>query len=233
MTQVIKGMMALTLYGINGTNDGNTVQGCRDIYRIFKNDPDVQQTGVAPGNEPYNGKLQFGSGVLDVTIRNLSDSIEAEVDIYTGWFRKSQDNTAVLGSRNPVTDFSNPSAITPIAPGNTGTQIYERGTTLFDGTTALSKTGFHIHRKTKSILAPTQSMFLQHRDPKNHMIDWVRDGVVGYAKKGLTYGMIIVWKPSVLASSEAIVPLAVGTTRKYTYAVVEDNLDRVCKNPPL
>jgi len=103
--------------------------------------------------------------------------------------------------------------------------------TLFDKPAGLSATGYHITRKLKMILAPTQSTFLQHRDPKNHMVDWTNVGDCGFAKKGLTFGVWIIFKPSVTAADNAVVTISVGVTRKYSYAVVEDNVDKISYNP--
>lgn len=222
-----QGAHAMELYGMSGTNDNNNVQGCSDIRRIFKNDPDITKEPLT--NEPKEGKLQFGSGVLDATIRNLSE-FEAEVDIYTGWFRKSQDNAAAIANRNIINDLG--TAGDPINTGNTTLNLGERGATVFDLSEAISKTGYKIYSKKKMVLAPGQSTFIQHRDPKNHMIDWVRDGQFGYAKKGLTYCMLVVFKPTTTAVDDAVVTLSIGCTRKYSYAFVSDNLDLCAKNPP-
>lgn len=222
-----QGAHAMELYGMSGTNDNNDVQGCSDIRRIFKNDPDITKEALT--NEPKEGKLQFASGVLDATIRNLSEH-EAEIDVYTGWFRKSQDNAPAIANRNIINDLGQTGD--PINTGNTTLNLGERGATVFDLSEAISKTGYKIYSKKKMILAPGQSTFIQHRDPKNHMIDWVRDGSLGYAKRGLTFCMLVVFKPTTTAVDNAIVVLSIGCTRKYSYAFVSDNLDLCAKNPP-
>lgn len=221
----------LSLYGVAGSIDSTDVHGFNDLYRIFKNDPEIVQAGAAPGNVPKSGKLQFGSGVLDYTLRNLSADIEAEVDIYTGWFKKDDDAQASKVNTNPIAKyfFAPDDAINT---GNTTQNLYDRGLTLFDKPAGISVTGYHIHKKTKMLLAPGQSTFIQHRDAKNHMIDWTNVQDCGYAKRGLTYGTWICFKPSVTASEDAVATLAVGVTRKYSYAVVEDNVDRLAYNPP-
>lgn len=224
----------LALYGLSGTIDNSgawPVLGMNDMYRIFKNDPDIVQIGAAPGNVPKSGKLQFGSGVLDFTIRNLSDTIEAELDIYFGWFKKDDDPADAKNNTNPIYKYQT-AAVDLVAGGNSQINLGVRGATLFDKPSGLSQTGYHITKKTKMLLAPGQSTFLQHRDPKNHMLDWVNIQDRGYAKRGLTFGAWIVFKPSVTASDDAVVTLGVGCTRKYSYAVVEDNVDRIAYNPP-
>lgn len=223
-------VVCLSLYGIAGTIDGNRTFGFNDMYRVFKNDPDIVQTGAAPGNVPKSGKLQFGSAVLDVTLRNLSADIEMEMDLYYGWFRKDDDATLAKANTNPQYKYDNAPADL-IAPGNTPTNIGERGATLFDKPAGISATGYHITKKVKMILAPGQSTFIQHRDAKNYMVDWTNVQDCGYAKKGLTFGIWVVFKPSVTASTDAVATLGVGATRKYSYAVVEDNLDRIAVNP--
>lgn len=221
----------LSLFGVAGAIDTNQLHGFNDLYRIFKNDPDIIQIGAAPGNVPKSGKLQFGSGVLDFTIRNLSDVIEAELDIYYGWYKKDDDGASAKADTNPLTKYAN-AAADLVNPSNTAVNIGQRGATLFDKPAGLSATGYHITKKFKMILAPGQSTFLQHRDAKNYMIDWTNINDVGYAKKGLTFGVWIVFKPSITAADDAVATLGVGVTRKYSYAKVEDNVDRIAYNPP-
>jgi hypothetical protein len=224
----------LGLYGVNGSNDWTAVgqaavMGFSDLRRIFKNDPDIVKD---INGDPKSGKLQFGSATLDVTLRNLSSDIEIEVDVYYGWFRKNADIKPLIAARNPIDEYQG-APVDLIAGGNTQIQLNERGVTLFDKPSGLSQTGYHIHKKLKLVLAPTQTTFLQHRDPKNHMIDWTASQEYGYAQKGLTFGMCIIYKPTTTVTGTATATLGVGTTRKYTYSVVEDNVDRICKNPPI
>lgn len=227
-------VFCLGLYGVNGTVDGGNgfrVHGWNDIYRIFKNDPDIVQSGAVPGNVPVSGKLQFGSGVLDFTLRNLDPGIEAEVDIYYGYFYKDDDAAQAKADTNPIRRYEFATADV-IRAGNSATNISERGNTLFDKPAGISECGYHVTKKVKMLLAPGQSTFIQHRDPKNHMIDWTNVKDVGYAKRKLTFGIWIVFKPSVTASDDAVSTLSVGVTRKYSYAIVEDNVDRIAYNPP-
>lgn len=224
-------IVCLSLYGFQGSIDSNTGHGHNDLYRVFKNDPDIIQSGAAPGNVPKSGKLQFGSGVLDFTIRNLSADTEAEVDIYYGWYRKDSDQIGVKTDWNPIEKYKNaPGDL--IKTGNTAVNIFNRGATLFDKPSGIAECGYHITKKMKMILAPAQSTFLQHRDPKNHMVSWENNDNLGFAKKGLTFGVWIIFKPSVTAADDAVVTLGFGVTRKYSYALVEDNVDRVALNPP-
>lgn len=228
--------VGLGLYGVNGTLDQTGfatlgVAGFRDLYRIFRNDPDIEQTGVPPGNIPKSGKLQFGSGVLDVTLRNLSADIEIELDVYYGWFKKDSSPSGALINDNPVVEFQN-APVDLVNTGNTAIGLDTRGATLFDKPSGISDTGYHITKKFKMILAPGQSTFLQHRDAKNYMVDWTNVSDCSYARKGLTFGMWLLFKPSVTASDDAVATLGVGCTRKYSYAVVEDNIDRIAYNLP-
>lgn len=169
--------------------------------------------------------------MLDFTLRNLSADFEAEVDIYFGWYKKDDDASRPKNQTNPGFVYQNaPSDL--ILPGNTATSLLNRGHTLFDKPAGLSATGYHITKKTKMLLAPGQTSLLQHRDAKNYMIDWTNVQDCGFAKRGLTFGVWIVFKPSVTATQDATVSLAVGVTRKFSYAVVEDNVDRIAFNPP-
>lgn len=223
--------VVLGLYGVQGSIDGPQTHGFNDLYRIFKNDPDIIQIGAAPGNVPKSGKLQFGSAVLDFTIRNLSDTIEAEVDIYKGWYKKDDDLTSTKATTNPI-DRYNSAAIDLINPSDTNISIQRRGATLFDKPAGLSAIAYHITDKKKLLLAPGQSTFIQHRDAKNYMIDWTNVNDAGFAKRGLTFGVWVVFKPSITASDDASVTLGFGVTRKFSYAVVEDNVDKLSYNPP-
>lgn len=222
--------IALGLYGVNGALDSNNTCGFDDLYRIFKNEPGIQRAGVAPGLIPVSGKLLFGSGVIDYTIRNLSADFEAEVDIYTGWYRSDYEDVALKSANNPITVYQ--SAPSTLIENGGDTNLGQRGVTLFDKPTGISATGYHVHKKMKVLLAPGQSSFYQHRDPGNHIVDWTNVEKVGFAKAKLTYGVWIIFKPTVSSVEDAVITLAVGCTRKYGYTVMEDNVDKVAYNPP-
>lgn len=225
-----QGKLALALYGVAGSVDTVGLHGHNDLYRVFKGDPDIVQIGAAPGNVPKSGKLQFGSAVLDYTIRNLSVDLEMELDIYMGYYKKDDDASLAKVNTNPIFKYDN--APTDAIGGGTPFDLGTRGTTLFDKPAGISATGFHIIKKQKMLLQPGESTFLQHRDYHNHMVDWTNIQDVGYCKRNLTYGVWLVFKPSVTASDDAVVTIGVGVTRKYSYAVLDENVDRISYNPP-
>lgn len=215
---------ACLMYGNQGTTDeASALAGCRDLYRIFQNDPDITRNLADPNNPiPISGKLTFASAVLDLTIRNLAE-IDCEVDVYHVVYQKDQDLKAT-GIDNPVYPFSQGEPLI-INTGNTAVNINERGTTLFDISSALSATRTKILKKVKYYMEPGRSLFIQHRDPKNYVIDVQRIKNTGFGLQGVTFGIIVVHKPTVSNAENLVSTLAIGCTRKYSYTALEENTD--------
>ena len=215
--------VAFCLYGINGSDDNTAQAGYRDIQKIFDNDPQIKQVAVGSpaAYYPKSGKLHFGSAVLDFTLRNLDPNFEAEIDIYYGYHVKDTSivNAVSVVKSSLVQEFVNddPNAI---KSGNTMVRLEGRGTTPFDCSTALSSSGFHVIKKQKVLMEPGKSVFIQHRDAVNHEMDYDSLISLGYAKKKLTYEVLIVFKPTVTTSDESTATIAVGVTRKYSYTVL-------------
>ena len=94
-------------------------------------------------------------------------------------------------------------------------------------------------KKTEVLFASGKSIFIQHRDPSNHVISWESiqqfpedsPGYACYAKKWLTYTVLIVFKKVVGTSSDTTYELSAGVTRKYSYAILADNADACASNP--
>lgn len=214
--------LSFSLYGNRGTSAGNTL-GANDLVRMFSNEPLVSQ-GIGPLN-PKIGKLLFGSAVLDMTINNIGQNA-AEVDIYFGYHTKD------VTSYNIVEDFKDITLEQPINSTipNVTLDILQRGVTPFDLPTGLSQSGFHILKKQKLLIQPGQQSFIQHRDPRNHMVEWTRCKLTGYAIKKLTFTVLLVFKP-VVGFSEGNARLAVGCTRKYSYTANENITDESALNP--
>lgn len=225
-TSGFQGVIWLGLYGNNGTPDNATALiGWKDLNRIYMNDPDIVKQGSPPNEIPISGKLAFGSAVIDITLRNLSE-LDAEVDIYYCVFRKNQDSIAPADD-NPNYYFGNQPVL--INPVNTTLNLGERGATMFDMSHSLSRLGIKILKKQKMVLEPGKSTFIQHRDPMNHVIDAADIVQVGFGLAKLTYGVCVVHKPSVTNVDNAISTIAAGVTRKYSYAALEDNSDACAK----
>lgn len=215
----------IALYGINGTDSGQAA-GYGDVQKIFVNEPAIKSSGGTP-NVAENGVLNFGSAVLDLTLRNTG-LVDAEVDIYYGYHWKDatlENPRNGANTRNLIEDFNNGSFNQSIAVGNPTLDLSVRGCTPFELSTCISASGFKILRKQKILMTPGKSVFIQHRDPKNHRADYVNINKGGYGKKRLTYEVLVVHKPSVDASDELVSTIVCGVTRKYSYTILDWNQD--------
>lgn len=215
--------ISFALYGINGLDDDTgKCCGYRDIQKVFDNDPQIKQVAVGspPAYYPKSGKLHFGSAVLDFTLRNIAEQ-EAEIDIYYGYHLKDTTNVNAVQVVKPslVDEFINDDP-NSIKSGNAMIRLEERGTTPFDCSSALSSSGFHVLKKQKILIEPGKSVFIQHRDANNHEMDYDSLIGLGYAKKKLTYEVLIVHKPTVSTATDLTSTIVVGVTRKYSYTVL-------------
>lgn len=225
-----QGVFSVCLYGVNGTDVANSTLGYRDLFAVFNNEPAIVKT-AAPGSVPLNGVLNFGSGILDITLRNLGEQ-DAEVDVYYGYHWKDTTLTNPRNgsnTRNLIEDFTNGGYNQEIAAGNSTINLGERGATPFDLSSGLSSSGFKVLKKQKILMEPGKSVFIQHKDPKNHRLDWVNLNKGGYAKKGLTYDIMVIHKPAVSSTDDLQSTLAVGVTRKFSYTVLDWNQDENAK----
>lgn len=214
--------LSFCLYGVNGSPDGNNQIGYQDMFKLFDNEPGIKQQAVGSpaANYPASGKLHFNTGVLDFTLRNLGE-VDAEVDIYYGYHVKNVNNINLL---TQVADSLRQHFISttsdPIVSGNTSLGLGLRGVTPFDCSSVLSESGFHILKKQKFNMEPNKSVFIQHRDANNHQLDQDDLSTIGYAKRKLTYEVLIVHKPSVTSVDNAVSTIGVGVTRKYGYSIL-------------
>lgn len=215
-----QGFCSVALYGVNGAPDGNNAIGYQDMLKLFDNDPDIKQQAVSGVNFPSGGKLHFNTAVIDLTLRNLGE-IDQEVDVYYGYHIKNANNVNILGqiSDSLYQSFVNTTS-DPIVPGNTSIGLGLRGTTPFDCSSVLSESGFHVLKKQKLVITPGKSVFLQHRDQKNRVMEMDNLLGIGYAMKNVTYEILFVHKPSVSSANDELSTLGVGVTRKYGYSVL-------------
>lgn len=220
--------VSFCLYGINGNGETSTTAGYQDMLKIFDNDPQIKQSAVGSPAVyyPSNGKLQFATAVLDYTIRNVSTDADAEVDVYIGYHKKDVPYFSTLqelaGSlRNEFTATNDDT----IKSGNTTINLTDRGATVFECSRALSNSAFHVVKKMKFLIEPGKSVFMQHRDAKNYQLEQTDLARIGYAKKGLTYEVLVVTKPAVtvVGGGDVTSTIAVGVTRKYSYTVLAGN----------
>lgn len=224
--------MSIALYGINGAPDSNNAIGYQDMLKLFDNDPDIKQEAVAGVNFPANGKLHMQTAVLDFTLRNLGE-VDAEVDIYYGYHVKNVNNINILQqTADTLRQHFIATTSDPITSGNTSIGLGLRGATPFDCSSALSESGFHILKKQKFNIEPSASVFIQHRDSKNYELDQNDLSTIGYAKKKLTYEVLIVHKPSVTSVDDTVSTIGCGVTRKYGYSVLAKSNQAVSAYTP-
>lgn len=214
---------SMALYGYaGGADDINECCGYEDVIKILDNEPGVTQQGVGspPTWVPSNGKIHFNTGVLDITLRNIME-VDAEVDVYYGYHvTDSSRESYLLEDANHLSqEFKRLREPTPIKSGNTEIKIIDRGVTPFDMSKALSTSGFHIIKKQKFLMEPGKSVFIQHRDAKNHEIDAAKYTRNSYYLKKITYEVLVVHKASV-SGSELSSTIIAGVTRKYNYTVI-------------
>lgn len=207
-----QGYVVANLYGIAGTDSANEV-GCTDVSDIFGADPRL--------NAPTR-KALFGSGVLDLTMRNTSSpEVPIEVDIYELTFRSETSSANFTAMQ--IKGETN----TPVIGATTGLTLTTRGTTLFDFPCTIKYGRLQIVKKTKLFLPVGNTATYQLRDPKNHMFtgnDY--DDTTGFIRPGVTKSVLIVFKPVVNAGTQVNTSgLSIGVTRKFMYKIFEDSTD--------
>lgn len=219
------------LYGVKGDTDAvGQRAGFRDLYRIFKNEPEISKTS---GGEPKGGKINFASAVLDVTLRNTGQ-VDVEVDVYYGYHYRQPSSTY----GDLFAGYFDPSAPV-INAGNQSLTINTRGVTPFDLTEQTAVQRFTIKKKQKFYLPVGKSVFIQHRDPKNRLINWesledfpettAEQSV--YAHPWMTYSCLVIFKKVVGTGESDAYQISAGVTRKYSYSVLAQNQDAQASNP--
>lgn len=217
-TQDVIGQLALYPVG------HGSAEYLRDLGRIAS-DPDV----------PQSGKFLFQSGVLDLTITNVSSSddldrkdIPMEMDIYEISCKRNFEKAT--GDKGLLDVFSEGATDTPTIGYTQGVPsalgLSNRGTTPWDLPQALSLYKLKIWKKTKYRLSGGQSISYQMRDPKRHVMEKGYIGeLTGANLPGITKWLLIIAKPIVGFSIGAtgIAELKVGCTRKYMYKMKEKN----------
>ena len=222
---------AVTLYGIQGINDTVDELGCRDVFRMAKNDNRIFPPGLGTMASP--GKVQFKSAVLDFTFRN-PNTFGLELDVYEIVY--TSDNSGQISLINLINEAVNK---TTQIPGSSGGSygIYNRGVTLFDLPNAIGAGGLKIIKKKKFFLPEGGTATLQHRDPKNHWFnanDFTSQNSLenySFSKKYMTRSFLLVAK-SVVAEQTEGGTLKIGCTRKYSYGVQDANISYDSLNPP-
>lgn len=197
------------LYGINGTTPGAWEAGVDDIVQIKTNDPDLKS----------NGRLLFGSAVMDITLRNTSETAPVEVDLYEIGYGDETKQKSLYGIAGAA------ALNTPPIGALTGLDLQTRGVTLFDLPELIKYGKIKIYKKTKVFLPVGNTATYQIRVPKNIQMssnEW--NDTTGFIKPNVTRTLVAVYKPVVSAGSNS--NLAAGVTRKYMYKIYEDQEDQ-------
>lgn len=213
---------AVSLYGACGLSPNLIQAGSDDLKKIFLNDPDL--------NNEYSAKAIFMSAVLDITLLNMSTkngtederNLGLEVDVYELVY------TAVQDATNPRGIFTTADSETSlINPGQAGIDIFTRGATPFDFPQALSK-GVKILSKKKYFLGKGETATYQLRIPKNYVLNHanVNNADNNFMLPYKTRTLLIIAKGLPGADGYVDKILHCGTTRKYMYKVVKNNIDQ-------
>ena len=186
-----------------------------------------------------NGKALFHSGILDMTVRNISEhnplqvtalnpSITLEIDVYEISVGTDLGQTGKAISLDTV--FTEFQGDTGTIPGHTvGLASVNRGFTPWDMPSALSEYRLRIWKKTKYFLSENQTFTYQFRDPRRHVLDKQIMTSPGDNVRGLTKYFVMIFKPTPGYNYSDTLPdqygISVGVTRKYFYKINESNQD--------
>lgn len=210
------------LYAINNGSN-NYLQ---DITTLLAGDSNVLATG----------KVLFQSGVLDMTVRNLSVDhasvqVPVEVDVYEIISGKTWENAA--SDKGLLDIFAQAESDTgPIGAG-TSLSLANRGVTPWDVPQCLSQWRLKILKKTKYELSYGQTFTYQIRDPRRHLMDKTSIAdMTGGNMPGVTRWILILGKmvPGFTDGASATLNLTTGLTRKFLYKVDEENIDQDAYN---
>lgn len=231
------------LYGNDALSGTLPVTHLRDISRIAGTDP-IGDTG----------KMFFQSGVLDITIQNISVvgvsplAVSMELDIYEIIAGKSFDDNVGVQGGTASREQGTLKSVIEEAELKTGTisgagnslALGNRGVTPFDIPQAISQYRLKILKKTKYRLTTNQTITYQIRDPRRHVfgkLDVDPSQVSGRPKgvnlRGATRWLLFIGKGNPAnAEDPTLLPgITVGITRKYMYKIDESTLDKDQYNP--
>lgn len=182
-----------------------------------------------------SGKIHFKSAVLEVQIRNATDTFTVTpspvvivVDVYTVYARKEGYDEPSVDWADAMTNQAVPTGTTTVSSPTT------LGTTPFDGPGFGSS--WLIGKKTTYRIAPGNSVYISNKDPRNHVFNTARFEYDGTARvrmfKGLTRGYLMVIRSADPASATALSPYAyeIVQTKNYHYCI-EENQRNAQGNP--
>lgn len=241
------GVVSLSLYSQSSTD-----QIHNDLNQISSLENTSNPTAAAGDTVDPQSKILFQSAVMDVTIRNTAQfnngtlaspiwafdsSLQQEVDVY----EVSCSKDFVVGS-STATFYPNVGNAVYNEQGyektinNSGSRcnINQRGVTLWECPSALSKLGIKIWKKTKYFIPNQNVITYQVRDPRRHKFTFRDISTEGGANRpGHSRWLVIVYKlvPGIVIGfdqNQCREKLDIGITRKYMYKVegVKENRSR-------
>lgn len=232
-----QGSLGIALYPFVNTSNG----WLNDLQQIGQLENEGDPTAAAGATIERNSKIMFHSAVMDVTIRNTTQSIitippegppvtslstqaALEMDVYEFYMRKEASDGA--NPVNSMSDVINQWDEKEIGGTGVGIGIQDRGATPFELGSALGRFGIKILKKTKYFIPPGQTITFQCRDPRRHEIRYGElERNEGWNRSGWTKCFFMVYKvvPGLLVSTtdlNGVIPgIDVGLTRKYMYKV--------------
>lgn len=208
---------------------GGVATGTEPLWTDLRSITTQEGSGAAMTGQ----KFHFKSACLDLQIRNSTSSFTSSpdpvticVDLYTIYCRNDSfadpSQAWTVGMNNQV-------------PLNAGTLAVPQSlnATPFDAPQFCSD--WLIAKKTRYRIAPGNSVYLQLRDPKNHVFDAHRyDAISGVANermfKGMTKGYIMAVRSAdpVVGTPSVLTPYSFELlyTKNYKYAMQERALDQ-------
>ncbi len=234
----------ICLYGWSSTFTGASWNN--DLAYIMQLENQTLDPTAAIGDVVSDDtKIMFQSGVLDITMRNvsylsndptnLSSEATLETDVYEISMRKVSEVQGLnYNSLDSILKHATASTAgiynqTTAAQG-TAITLKQRGSTPFEMTKALSMWGIKVLKKTKFFIRNGQTVTFQLRDPKRRVSFKTKladsttaaTGQNGFNKPGWTKHVLVVAKavPGVAigtGADQTSESIQFGVTRKYSY----------------
>lgn len=236
----LHGTAWFSLYG------GHSANAQMDDLQFMSNkENEGNPTFVEGGSVHPSTKYFFRSGILDMTIRNVSSDgdnvnnladVPLEVDIYeilSGRPWMERDGGTTLTEYPNLKDLYSDALSEINGIGNdTKIDLESRGATPWDNTFALGRWRLKILKKTKYRIGAGNTITYQLRDPRQRTISKQRlQEIAGANVPGWTKHIWIVFKavPGIPVGNAAGTfqeRITVGATRKYTYKIEGETDDR-------
>lgn len=201
------------LYGKNGEQAPSNGAGMADLFKVQDGNTDL----------PPGSKVHFKSAVLDMTMTNKG-TVPVELDVYDMVFWDEAD------FQSPQLLFENAQNATGTLPNGApivALTLDQRGVTPFDLPLAISLGKIKILRKMKYFLPAEDSVTYQVRDPRNRTLATrhIRPTNVNtsFVQPGWTRVILTIHKPTA-GNQASLVPLHIGATRKYSFAIESSSL---------